>query len=131
MLKVKNIRKKSTHWIARGKEAILLHKKLQHNLLDRTGRSTVLIRQEMIPSCFNCQHWQNIFPDIERAKRIILWEGVEPNWYEKGCKIPEVEKLWLNRKVIGELVNKYQSGSADEVKEAIAAQCPKYKKLVQ
>lgn len=85
----------------------------------------------MTSSCFSCQHWQNIFPDIARAKRIVMWDGEEPNWYEKGCKISDVEKLWLNRKIVGELVNKHQSGSADEVREGIAAQCPKYKKMGQ
>ena len=80
-------------------------------------------------SCYNCRHWQPTFLDPEKAKRTVLWQGIEPDWSgEKSCEIFDIDKQWTNRGAIGALVNKYQSGSVKEVKEAIAVHCPRYEK---
>lgn len=79
-----------------------------------------------IKTCFNCKHWQDTYPDQQRARRTVLWDGVEPDWSEKSCEIDHVEKSWSNISAVGVLINKYQNGSVPEVKEAIAYQCSQY-----
>jgi hypothetical protein len=65
---------------------------------------------------------------MERARRTVIWGFNEPDWTEKSCEISDIIRRWPDKGTIGALVNKYQSGSVDEVREAIAAQCPEYER---
>jgi hypothetical protein len=82
----------------------------------------------MTASCFNCRHWKSTYPDVQKAKKTVLWDFMEPDWTEKSCEFFDIEKRWPDRKTIGALVTKHQSGSVNAVRTAIAAQCPEYER---
>jgi hypothetical protein len=84
----------------------------------------------MIVSCYNCRHWKSIYPEKQKAKKTVLWDFCEPDWEEKDCEISNISGRWLDREAIGTLVTKHQAGNVDEVKNAIAAQCPEYKTFI-
>jgi hypothetical protein len=80
-------------------------------------------------SCYNCRHWQPTYLNPEKTKRTVIWEFNEPDWSgEKSCEIFDIDKQWTDRRAIGAIVTKYQSGSVKEVKEAVAVQCLRYEK---